>query len=71
MENGNGIRQRRAGIKSIALYLPADVLTDDELASELGEWDAQKILYKTGTLSHRHRGVFFRSRSRRCAECSP
>jgi hypothetical protein len=34
MENGNGIRPRRAGIKSIVFYLPADVLTNDELASE-------------------------------------
>lgn len=48
MHNGDGGRQRRAAIKAIASYLPAGILTNEELAEDLGGWDAQKILEKTG-----------------------
>jgi 3-oxoacyl-[acyl-carrier-protein] synthase III len=40
--------RRRAALKAIASYLPAGTLTNEELAQELGGWDAQKILQKTG-----------------------
>lgn len=39
---------RRAAITAISSYLPAGKLTNEQLASELGEWDAEKILAKTG-----------------------
>jgi 3-oxoacyl-[acyl-carrier-protein] synthase III len=48
MQSGNGVRQRRAAIKAITSYLPAGTLTNEQLAQELGGWDAQKILEKTG-----------------------
>jgi len=47
MQPGNGAR-RRAAVKAVASYLPADLLTNEQLARELGGWDAQKILEKTG-----------------------
>jgi 3-oxoacyl-[acyl-carrier-protein] synthase-3 len=47
MHQGEGAR-RRAALKAVASYLPAGVLTNEELAQELGGWDAQKILEKTG-----------------------
>lgn len=47
MHHGNGAR-RRAALKAIASYLPEGILTNEELAGELGGWDAQKILEKTG-----------------------
>ncbi len=48
MHHGNGVRQRRAALTAIASYFPAGILTNQELAQELGGWDAQKILEKTG-----------------------
>jgi len=45
--NGNGAG-RRAALKGVASYLPAGTLTNEALAQELGGWDAQKILEKTG-----------------------
>lgn len=47
MHRGDGAR-RRAALKAVASYLPAGILTNEELAEELGGWDAQKILEKTG-----------------------
>jgi len=47
MHHGEGAR-RRAALKAIASYLPTGALTNEELAQELGGWDAQKILEKTG-----------------------
>ena len=47
MHRGNGAR-RRATLKAITSYLPPGVLTNPQLAEELGGWDAQKILEKTG-----------------------
>src|SRR5437764_7832335 len=38
----------RACIKSIASFLPAGTLTNEQLAAELSDWDAGKILEKTG-----------------------
>jgi 3-oxoacyl-[acyl-carrier-protein] synthase-3 len=38
----------RACIKAVASYLPAGTLTNEQLAAELGDWDAAKILEKTG-----------------------
>ncbi len=55
-EENTGARQRRATIKAIASYLPAGKLTNEELAGELGEWDAQKILEKTGIGTRRIAG---------------
>ena len=52
MYYGNGAR-RRAALKAIASYLPADTLTNEELARELGGWDAPKILEKTGIAERR------------------
>lgn len=46
MNHGN--RARRAALTAITSYLPSGVLTNEELARELGGWDAQKILEKTG-----------------------
>lgn len=43
----------RAGILQIAEYLPARVLTNDDLARELGDWDSAKIGSKTGIRSRR------------------
>jgi 3-oxoacyl-[acyl-carrier-protein] synthase III len=42
-----------AAIRAIASYLPASRLTNDQLALELGDWDATKILEKTG-IAARH-----------------
>ncbi|HXH41213.1 MAG TPA: hypothetical protein VNN08_21480 [Thermoanaerobaculia bacterium] len=42
---------RRAAIRGIASHLPAAALTNEVLASELGDWDAQKIYEKTGITS--------------------
>lgn len=42
---------RRAAIRGIASHLPAAALTNELLASELGDWDAQKIYEKTGIMS--------------------
>jgi 3-oxoacyl-[acyl-carrier-protein] synthase-3 len=38
----------RACIKAVASFLPAGKLTNEQLAKELGDWDAAKILEKTG-----------------------
>ena len=48
MHHGKRARQRRAALKAIASYLPQGILTNEELAQEVGGWDAQKILEKTG-----------------------
>ena len=48
MPNGEGARRQRAALKAIASYLPAGTLTNEELAQELGGWDAPRILEKTG-----------------------
>jgi 3-oxoacyl-[acyl-carrier-protein] synthase-3 len=37
-----------AAIRAIASYLPPGELGNDQLAAELGEWNAEKILNKTG-----------------------
>ena len=47
MQSASGVR-RRAAVKAVASYLPAGLLTNEQLAQELGGWDAQKILEKTG-----------------------
>ncbi|HVP52348.1 MAG TPA: ketoacyl-ACP synthase III [Terriglobales bacterium] len=47
MNHSDGAR-RRAALKAIASYLPAGTLTNEELARQLGGWDAPKILEKTG-----------------------
>ena len=47
MHHGNGAG-RRAALKAIASCLPQGILTNEELAQEVGGWDAQKILEKTG-----------------------
>jgi len=38
----------RASVQAIASYLPAGRLTNEQLATEFGDWDAEKILSKTG-----------------------
>lgn len=38
----------RAAIRAISSYLPADKLTNEQLAQQLGDWDAAKIWQKTG-----------------------
>jgi len=55
MRDGNGVR-RRAVLKAIASYLPDGSLTNEELAQQLGGWDAQKILEKTGIAVRRIAG---------------
>lgn len=52
MERSKGPRPR-AAIKAIATYLPEGKLTNEDLARELGDWDAQKILEKTGIETRR------------------
>ena len=52
METNKATRPR-AAIKAIATYLPAGKLTNEDLARELGDWDAQKILEKTGIETRR------------------
>lgn len=42
------MRQGRAAIKAISTYLPDEKLTNAQLAEEFGDWDAAKILAKTG-----------------------
>lgn len=42
------MRTGHAGIKAISFYLPAGKLTNEQLAQEFGDWDAKKILDKTG-----------------------
>ena len=44
---------QRAAIRGIASHLPVTELTNEQLASELGDWDAQKIYEKTG-IATRH-----------------
>ena len=41
-------RRLNAGIKAIFSYLPTGELTNEQLAQELADWDAAKILEKTG-----------------------
>jgi 3-oxoacyl-[acyl-carrier-protein] synthase-3 len=43
----------RAAIKAIATFLPPGTLTNEQLAEEFGDWDADKILDKTG-IARRH-----------------
>jgi 3-oxoacyl-[acyl-carrier-protein] synthase-3 len=38
----------RAAIKGIASYLPAEKLTNEQLAEQFGDWHASQILSKTG-----------------------
>ena len=38
----------RAAIKAVTSYLPPGRLTNEQLAEEFGDWDAAKILEKTG-----------------------
>jgi 3-oxoacyl-[acyl-carrier-protein] synthase-3 len=38
----------KAGIRAITSYLPEETLTNEQVAHELGEWNAEKILDKTG-----------------------
>ncbi|MDQ5846423.1 MAG: ketoacyl-ACP synthase III [Acidobacteriota bacterium] len=38
----------KGAIKATSFYLPAGKLTNEQLAQEFGDWDAQKILAKTG-----------------------
>lgn len=40
-----------AAVKSIASYFPAKTLENEELAKDFGDWDAAKILAKTGIAS--------------------
>ncbi len=42
-----------AAIAAIAAHLPADELTNEDLAGELGDWSAEKIFEKTGIRSRR------------------
>lgn len=44
---------RKAAIIDIATHLPATVLTNQQLAEQLGNWSAEEILQKTG-ISSRH-----------------
>lgn len=44
---------RKAAITTIKTYLPEAVLTNDQLAAQLGAWDAGQILEKTG-IRERH-----------------
>jgi 3-oxoacyl-[acyl-carrier-protein] synthase-3 len=43
----------RAAIRGIASYFPETELTNERLAEELGDWDAAKILEKTGIATRR------------------
>ena len=43
----------RAAVKAVASYLPPGLLTNEHLAGEFGDWDAAKILEKTG-IARRH-----------------
>jgi 3-oxoacyl-[acyl-carrier-protein] synthase-3 len=43
----------RAAVQRIVSYLPSCELTNDDLARELGDWDAAKIYEKTGIASRR------------------
>lgn len=45
------MRRPTAAIKSIASYFPARTLDNEELARAFGDWDAAKILEKTGIAS--------------------
>ena len=46
----------RAAIRAISSYLPAGALTNEHLAQEFGDWDAQKIAEKTGIVVRRIAG---------------
>ena len=39
---------KKAGITAIEIYLPETLLTNDQLAQELGNWTSAEILNKTG-----------------------
>ena len=41
-------RRGHAGIKATSFYLPSGKLTNEQLAREFGDWDARKIMEKTG-----------------------
>jgi 3-oxoacyl-[acyl-carrier-protein] synthase-3 len=43
----------RAAIKAIYTFLPSTTLTNEQLAQEFGDWDADKIYEKTG-IARRH-----------------
>ncbi len=42
------MKQSRAVIKAISSYFPVKELTNEELAHDFGNWDADKILKKIG-----------------------
>jgi 3-oxoacyl-[acyl-carrier-protein] synthase-3 len=46
-------QRTNAAIAAIAAHLPAGKLTNDDLASELGDWTAEKIFEKTGIRTRR------------------
>src|SRR2546430_7319502 len=48
-----GQSRARAAIAAIASYLPARELTNEALASEVGDWPADQIFEKTGIRSRR------------------
>ena len=43
----------KAYIKDIAYYLPAQVLTNEQIAAEFPEWSAEKVANKVG-ITERH-----------------
>ena len=45
------MRRTWAAVQAIASYLPETRLTNEQLAHEFGDWDAAKILEKTGVAS--------------------
>jgi len=47
------MREMRAAIKAIASYLPVGELTNEQIAQEVGEFDAEKIFDKTGIAARR------------------
>src|SRR2546423_14325096 len=49
----SGQSRARAAIAAIASYLPARELTNEALASEVGDWPADQIFEKTGIRSRR------------------
>ena len=42
------MRKKKAAIKAISSYLPVEELTNEQLAWEFADWDADKIFDKTG-----------------------
>jgi 3-oxoacyl-[acyl-carrier-protein] synthase III len=48
---------RKAQIRAVASYLPAEILSNEQLAAEYPDWPAEKILEKTGIASRRIAGA--------------